>query len=499
MDKYRAWIGALTPLNFANEKSLEQILYELIPIILEIKEKQDTYPNLFKDFLTELTNKINEIKNNLTTYNTSFDEKRNSIKQNVTNKESEITSNILAKFTEMLNKISEFGSGYFERHPDVFDKGINEVNFDLTNQDSCYYKTNKDNELFGSINLTGVYSSYSSQHGYWMNTTDSQLYYDNTISNSGKINTIIKYKNRLFKKIPYFEYEDILFPETENGYFIGFYDLNHGCFFAKTISDNVTTYALKVIDLTTKEMTTYTDLVMPSDFTGVFLTNNSHYIIKKYNETYFLLYTTSSGNVINICKSNDLIHWGRVGSLPISQQASLRVINNDLYIVCLSYTYIYNETDNSFSEVKYNNKSISMCGYFKNNYLFYEGYNLRWSQNKDLSNASSGTTNRFTTLNFSIISDKYACTNNCLLEAFTTNYFISGDDNTHTFLNVLYSSMLTRYNILYNYFYDIGKMEVQYRCNYPLNLDNNVLNENNDLYLDKTLQKVIVKTKWVEI
>ena len=39
MDKYSAWISSLTPLEFANEKSLEQIIYELIPILIDIKSR----------------------------------------------------------------------------------------------------------------------------------------------------------------------------------------------------------------------------------------------------------------------------------------------------------------------------------------------------------------------------------------------------------------------------------------------------------------------------
>ena len=48
MDKYSAWISSLTPLEFANEKSLEQIIYELIPILLDIKSKQDNDATLLE-------------------------------------------------------------------------------------------------------------------------------------------------------------------------------------------------------------------------------------------------------------------------------------------------------------------------------------------------------------------------------------------------------------------------------------------------------------------
>ena len=87
MDKYRAWISSLTPLEFANEKSLEQIIYELIPILIDIKSKQDNDATLFDTFLLELKKKINDIKTSITTSNTGFRNKEDEIRGNISNKE----------------------------------------------------------------------------------------------------------------------------------------------------------------------------------------------------------------------------------------------------------------------------------------------------------------------------------------------------------------------------------------------------------------------------
>ena len=133
MDKYHAWISALTPLNFANEKSIEQIVYELIPLALEIKDKQDTYPNMFNEFLIDLGKKlaviITSISDNVEMFTTLVD----SIRLKINTKESDITNDVTSGFNAMLNLISNFGDTYFTKHPEVFNNGINKVNFDISN------------------------------------------------------------------------------------------------------------------------------------------------------------------------------------------------------------------------------------------------------------------------------------------------------------------------------------------------------------------------------
>ena len=120
MDKYHAWISALTPLNLANEKSIEQIVYELIPLALEIKDKQDTYPNMFNEFLIDLGKKlaviITSISDNVEMFTTLVD----SIRLKINTKESDITNDVTSGFNAMLNLISKFCDTFFTKHPEVF-------------------------------------------------------------------------------------------------------------------------------------------------------------------------------------------------------------------------------------------------------------------------------------------------------------------------------------------------------------------------------------------
>ena len=390
MNKYKAWIAALTPLNFANEKSLEQIIYELIPILLDIKKTQDNDNTSFNDFLTLLKDKISEIKESLRPYNTSFDEKRNSIRQNVSTKESEITNNILTKFSEMLSKIENFGGNYFENHPEVFNSGIDEVNFDLNINNSAYKKWYNNTEAFyksDNINYG------KTNKGYSYDPITKLMYFDgNEVSSTvvTEYGTLNRCSNGvIINYLPKLNLGEKLLPANENGYFIGFPDETHAAYFAEANEENVKKYSIKLIDLNTKEMTTYTDLVMPNNFNNVYLSNNSHYIIKKYHDYYYLIYLINEQSVPYIAKSNDLIHWANMGSLNGSIVA-LQVIHDSLYFVTTSYSsYLFNESDNTFNQIKYNNKNIMVGCPYGNNYLGVVGNEIMYSSTPDFSNPIS--------------------------------------------------------------------------------------------------------------
>ena len=378
MDKYKAWIGALTPLNFTNEKSLEQIMYELIPIILEIKEKQDTYPNLFKEFMLELNTKIEKIKNSLPTYNTTFAEKRNSIRQNVSNKETEITTNILNKFSEILNKITTFGSTYFETHPEVFDNGIIDVNFDLNINRSCYSIWSKSG---GFIYNDDDINYGKTERGYSYDPNTHTLYYGGHVAGLGGyfgFNDLNRCTNGvIINNLPKMNLGEAILPLNENGYFIGFPDELHAAYFEETNEENIQKYSLKLVNIDTKEITTYENLEFPNNFKNVYLIDNSHYNIKKCNDYYYLLYLVENSNSPKICKSNDLIHWENVGSVATGDNiCCLTNLNNHLYWVTNTRSsYLFNENDNSFNQIKINNKNI-MIGFYKDNkyYGYSNGY-----------------------------------------------------------------------------------------------------------------------------
>ena len=507
MDKYRAWISSLTPLNFANEKSLEQILYELIPILLEIKNIQDSDINTFKEFINATKLKVDEIKNNINNTNASFNNKRNNIRQNISNKELEITNNILAKFTEILNKINNFGNTYFEKHPDVFTKGVLDVVYQLTNSNTPYSKWNKTNKQIyeTGIKLNAIVSTPPTEtSGYSYCTSDAQLYYENHITKDGQINKLLKYNNTIIYKKAYGILKEKLFPETENGYFIGFSDNNHACYFASSVSGDVTSYSIKMIDLTTKTLTKYENLVMPDGFQNVYLSNNNHYIIKKFNEYYYLLYLKSDETAY-IAKSNDLVHWANVGSITARGLITFRVCNNNLYLTTLHYgSYLYDEANNRFNEVKYNNKNVVIIGEIEENIVFLNFNNdIYGTTNKNLANASIFKHGHY---NGSIINLEFSKNGKyftILGSPYMLDYYLSplyiknhgypiqkiNYDNIIKFFNVDDKTLYSNYRMDGNINYLPTKLDTEF-------LGDIVINENGDIYDDKYLQKLEISTKW---
>lgn len=524
MDKYHAWISALTPLNFANEKSIEQIVYELIPLALEIKDKQDTYPNMFNEFLIDLGKKlaviITSISDNVEMFTTLVD----SIRLKINTKESDITNDVTSGFNAILNLISNFGDTYFTKHPEVFNNGINKVNFDITNFNSCYHKfagvPNKSelrtDKFLGLFNKDVSYGVKTTK--YWYNPADKQIYYNDHIANYDEdgleLGMVQLSENKLIYHDVEIELGDALFPHTENGYFIGFPDVNTACYFAKTISDTETKYALKMINLSTKEITTYENLVMPSDFKDMYLLNNSHYLIKKFNNYYYMLYCTESGNVAYIAKSNDLINWGSVGTPEVGSECTLKVIKNSLYFVSISNgTWLFNETDNSFTRLKVNNYDFLAMGEVEEKYcgVFLLGYRtafLSTSSNFSENIEEGGSSYDAISLEFAKITDRYYIIEGVAsnINRFNPNYvqlsacdhyyrsFIDISQSTRK-VNIFYPDkmLVTTYNI--NNVYNEHIPEPVHLTNYG----DYVINENGDIYSDFNLQKVSFKHEWRSI
>ena len=524
MDKYHAWISALTPLNFANEKSIEQIVYELIPLALEIKDKQDTYPNLFNEFLVDLGEKlaviITSISNNAEMFNTLVE----SIRLKINTKESDITNDVTSGFNAILNLINNFGDTYFTKHPEVFNNGINKVNFDLSNFNSCYHKFAgaykkaeiRTDKFLGLFNKNVSYGIQTTK--YWYNPADKQIYYNDHIDNYSEygleLGMVQLSENKLIYHDVEIELGEALFPHTENWYFIGFPDVNTACYFLKTISDTETKYALKMINLENKEITTYENLVMPSYFKDMYLLNNSHYLIKKFNNNYYMLYYTNGGNTAYIAKSNDLINWDSISSLSVGSLCTLKVIKNNLYFVSISIgTWLFNETDNSFTRLKVNNYDFLAMGEVEEKYC---GVFLQGSRQAFLSTSNNFSENieegdssyDAISLEFAKVTDKYyvICGIASQISRFKPNYMelYQCECNYRSFFDKSISTF--RPNIFYTdkmlvTDYDINEV---YNRHIPqpvhlTNYGNFVINENGDIYSDFNLQKLSFKHEWRSI
>lgn len=399
---YTAFIKYVTPLSYENLKSLPLICCELIPLLSEIKTGQESNETTIIKVKENLDEKINTINTEISSQKNTFKEKRENIRNSLNQDSQNIINNINTKYSEILNKINAFGDDYFTKHPEVFDKGINDVNFDLQNQNSSYYKNN--------TRLRNQYktldSLYERSTGYWYNKEKELIYNGDNPQTEYGIGGLFKYKEHIIFNDCELKLGEELFPHTENGYFIGFPDDENACYFAKTISETETKYDLKMINLTTKAITTYENLVLPDDFNNIYLASNSHYVIKKYGEYYYILYVSSGGVNPIIARSNDLVHFAKVGEVSASGECTFKIAKDTLYLVSMnSGTFIYN-ADNSFTLI---NANYLVFGEFKTNILFMDKRNnsILFTLNTDLSGGSVKTSGQLiNNLNYHYYSNK---------------------------------------------------------------------------------------------
>lgn len=381
MDKYNAWISNIEPLTFGNEKSITQIMSELIPILLNVKSFQDEQNTLLNENFKSLNESSTNFKESVTINTEMFDNLRDTITLNIKNIEDGYTAKISEEFSKILNKLNNI-----EITQNEFDIGVYSVNYDLNNPNSAYSRWNKDDINKSFIVLKGWDNQVS---GYWYNTGDKQVYYNDHIVDENKLCYIYKYQDKLLFRDAEIELGEELFPHTENGYFIGFIDNNTACYFATSTSAIETKHTIKTINLTTKEITTYENLVLPNDFKSPYLQSNSHYVIKKYNDYYYIIYITNASNYPSIMKSNDLVHWGNVGSMSATGECTFKLINNKFYFVSINTgSWILND-DMSFTKVSPNSNNFIVLGMFLNKFygLDIKTRDIYRSDNFDFSNS----------------------------------------------------------------------------------------------------------------
>lgn len=385
MDKYNAWISNIEPLTFGNEKSITQIMSELIPLLLSVKSFQDEQNTLLNENFKTLNESSTNFKESITTNTEMFDILRDTITLNIKNIEDGYTAKISEEFSKMLNKLNNISVTQNE-----FDNGVYSVNYDLNNPNSAYSKWNKDNTE-KPINILKGWDEQIS--GYWYNSTNKQVYYNENIVDENKICYMYQYQDKLLFRDAEIELGEELFPHTENGYFIGFIDNNTACYFATSISATETKHTIKTINLTTKEIITYENLVLPDNFKSPYLQSNSHYLIKKYNDYYYMIYITNSSNLPNIIKSNDLIHWGSVGSMSATGECTFKLISNKFYFVSINTgSWILND-DMSFTKVSPNNNNFIVLGTHLNKFYGVDNKDryIYASDNFDFSNSKRFT------------------------------------------------------------------------------------------------------------
>lgn len=391
---YKAWIKELNNLVYDNSKSEYQILSELIPILLDLKDNQDKFSEDMDTFYNSLNAKISSllevISNARTSITASINSFSETFNENISNALLEFSSiqesntkqisdliktlqenynnekdvindllnidtlldNINTSYQDILNKINTYVSNIYNsettkeyQYGTLENKYANEF---LSNRTPIYINlvayqdtapaSANDNEIYYNTTNKKLYKWLNSS---WNETTilpnalykfNNKLYYGSVRLTQGDL--IHQFRNSIFKCYGFLS-ENIIW---------GLYDNREG-------GEKIATY-----NIITQEEKIYENLVFPSDF-NEFRKNDTNFIIL-YNNIYYAIYNSSTRTAL--MKSTDLINWEKIDNVSFSNYGAFLVINNNLVLNTEKNSYLISDT--------ITNASYKVIGYLNNKY-----------------------------------------------------------------------------------------------------------------------------------
>ena len=360
MNKYQAWIKELSPIVYDNSKSEYQIICELIPILVEFSNTQNTFSEDMDTFYNELNTKISSLidsintgKETINNLMSSFTENLptefnkiiaeiNELKTNFVNKitplmsnfnetynnaKNEITTNISSQSEVLLNSITTGYNGIITKLNNFAENYINDNEAVISNIFISTIKGKYDSKvipkfLYTTINYMQSETPTGASGEIWYNTTNNLLYEYNTdwVEKEILLNTIYRFNNKLYTY-------KLVANKTKlfTGSYIG-YSNNTYCF-VDYGSSNL--YYLINNGVSTK----YTINSTPSDYqkiatgTGMYFNRFAY-----FNDEIFLIYKTSS-MTYKIMKSNNYVDFVEVNTaFTFLQFVELFICDNKLYL-----------------------------------------------------------------------------------------------------------------------------------------------------------------------
>ena len=360
MDKYQAWIKQLSPIVYDNSKSEYQIICELIPILVEFTNTQNTFSEDMDTFYNELNTKITSLiarintgKENINNLMSSFTENLpsefnkiiaeiNELKTNFVNKitplmsnfnetynntKSEITSNISSQSEVLLNSITTGYNEIIEKLNNFAENYINDNEAVISNIFISTIKNEYDSKvipkfLYTTINYMQSETPTGASGELWYNTANNLLYEYNSnwVEKEILLNTLYRFNNKLYTY-------KLVANKTKlfTGRYIG-YSNDTYCFIQY---GNNNTYYL----INNGVQTHYTINSTPSDYKEICASTGIYFNRFAYlNDEIFLLYeTTSSG--YKIMKSNNYVDFVEVNTaFTFLQFVELFICDNNLYL-----------------------------------------------------------------------------------------------------------------------------------------------------------------------
>ena len=399
---YKAWIKELNDLVYDNSKSEYQILSELIPILLELKDNQDKFSEDMDTFYNSLNEKISSllevISNARTSITASINSWTETFNENISNALLEF-SNIQQTNTKQISDLIKTLQENYNNEKDVINDllnidtlldNINTSYQDILNKINTYvsnaYNSDTTKEYqYGTLenkyaseflaNRTPIYISLvayqdtapatANDNDIYYNTTDKKLYkWLNSSWNETTIlpNALYKFNNKLYYGNVVLEQGDLI-HKFKNSIFRCYGFLNEniiwGLYDSVAGREKIATY-----NIITQEENIYDNLVFPSDF-HEFRKNDTNFITL-YNNIYYAIYLTNNSTGTALMKSTDLINWEKIDNVSFSNNGAFLVINNNLVLNTETNSYLISDvvTNASYKVIGYlNNKYYAIFNY----------------------------------------------------------------------------------------------------------------------------------------
>lgn len=399
---YKAWIKELNDLVYDNSKSEYQILSELIPILLDLKDNQDKFSEDMDTFYNSLNEKISSllevisnartsITNSINSWTETFNENiSNALLEfsNIQQTNSKQISDLIASLQENYNNekdvindllnIDTLLDNINTSYQDIINK-INTYVSNIYNSDitkEYQYRTLENkyaNEFLANrtpiyINLVAYQDSApasANDNEIYYNTGNKKLYkWLNSSWNETTIlpNALYKFNNKLYYGSVRLGQGDLI-HKFSNPIFACWGFLNANTMYG--LYDNVLErIKICTYNLVTHEETLYENLVLPNDFDEFHKQDTNLLIL--FNNVYYATFTKNNERGIFLMKSTDLINWKEIPDIHFSNIGTFQIINNNLVLNTEKNSYLINDS--------VTNLTYKVVGYYNNKYIAINNY-----------------------------------------------------------------------------------------------------------------------------
>lgn len=385
MNNYSAWIKELSAIVYDNSKSEYQIISEIIPLLLQIKDSQNSNSELMDTIYNEIASKISELKEQMTNFTSEFNSKLEEYKTNLDSSNSSFLSSLQEKFnsfiissTELINNYNEtftnkkneidtliastnnLNSNLIQQYDAIISKINNYIPNIINSDDTSNYiydtiinKFNADfnNRESNYINLTSITTQPASanENDIYYNASENKLYqYTNSTWNEIDyvFDKIYKFNNHLL--LPRLVITEIGKPSItlQSGCIV---DETHYLGWTSNVGNSV---HFTLVDSTTFKFGTQINIETPpegySSFDNIIYWNNTYYMTYNFNK---------------LASSTDLANWTYLMDLP-QQLLNFAIINNQLFLYNNNFSYMLT-SENEVIKSYYN-----MIGYYNGYYYF---------------------------------------------------------------------------------------------------------------------------------